>query len=235
MFNKGRAPMRLLGVNYRVVKKAGEIRTMLEDAGHGWELMTTASHRDAVDYSPLQRWAHGPEASTEDNYNKTQVRVIIDVEDGVNKYVIHYLRYLNGSLQQLRRTFLKSAEYADIANKYTENEKAKRRTKAEKIVRRREREHATSTAAGVAAMDMDQRPRQEKIEAEIADLTEAYKVKQAWVRARRGLGGKDLVQKKLNRKLNREPTEDEIEAVSEVRSRPLTWRRSPSTQSSFSP
>ena len=86
----------------------------------------------------------------EDNDNKTPVRVIIGVEDGFNKYVIHYRRYLNGTLHQLRCAFLKSAEYTDMANKYTGNEKAKRRTKAEKIVRRREREHATSTEAGVA-------------------------------------------------------------------------------------
>jgi hypothetical protein len=50
-----RAVMRLTGLRHDAITKALAMRTDMDDLCCGWELLTTAGHHDAVDYSPLDR------------------------------------------------------------------------------------------------------------------------------------------------------------------------------------
>jgi hypothetical protein len=52
----GRAAMRILGVQYRVIKKGAKLRGEMEDRGGGWKLLTTAPHRDRVDGALITEW-----------------------------------------------------------------------------------------------------------------------------------------------------------------------------------
>lgn len=192
---KGRAAMRLLGVNYRVVKKAGETRAKLEDQGSGWKLMTTAEHSDKRNYEALSKWAHSADASTEDNDNKTPVRVVVEVKGGENYYVIHYRRYLNGTYARLLRAFRESPEFAEMARLHLETEKAKRRAKAAKIVR---------------ARGEDDRTVEDQIDAEIAKLTVESKERWAMSQTKRALGGKEVIKLRFNQEHNRDPSDAEV-------------------------
>ena len=78
---QGRAAARLLGIPYRVVKRASTIRASLEDAAVGWKRLSTSKHKDSADQTGAGRiiteWTHEPEASTEDNQNKMSVAVYL--------------------------------------------------------------------------------------------------------------------------------------------------------------
>ena len=78
---QGRAAARLLGILYRVVKRASTIRASLEDAAFGWKRLSTSKHKDSADQTGAGRiiteWTHEPEASTEDNQNKMSVAVYL--------------------------------------------------------------------------------------------------------------------------------------------------------------
>ena len=73
---KGRAEMRGLGLNYRAIKRAGEIRARMEDEHGGCQLLTTSEHCDRVDWNQVQRWFHSDGASTEGSGNKRMARVV---------------------------------------------------------------------------------------------------------------------------------------------------------------
>ena len=60
---KGRAVMRLLDVDYRVVKMAADMRGDLEDGSKKWKLLKTAQHADRTDWSRIAKWLHSDEAS----------------------------------------------------------------------------------------------------------------------------------------------------------------------------
>ena len=61
---KGRAMMRLLGVNYRVVKMAADLRGELEDGSNKWKLLKTAGHADRTDWSSTKKWLHSDATTT---------------------------------------------------------------------------------------------------------------------------------------------------------------------------
>ena len=97
-----------------------------------WELLTSARHHDAVDYSPLGRWFHSSAASTEDNGLKKQIRAgeVIDEDTGVCSYQLHNWRYLNARLPILPRGFTGSPELKEMQPEFEQVEQQKRRSKA---------------------------------------------------------------------------------------------------------
>jgi predicted nucleic acid-binding protein len=50
---KGRAVMRVLDLNYRAIKRAGEIRARTKDKHGGWQLLTTNEHCARVDWNQV--------------------------------------------------------------------------------------------------------------------------------------------------------------------------------------
>ena len=67
--------MRLKGLRHEAIIKAVTMRTDMDDQCCGWKLLATVGHRNAVGYSPLDRWLHSSVAPMEDNEVKKQVRV----------------------------------------------------------------------------------------------------------------------------------------------------------------
>lgn len=66
---QGRAMMRILGVQYRTVKKGNTMRKALEDSGKGWVLMETKKHSDRAELhiQIIEEWWHSDEPSCADN------------------------------------------------------------------------------------------------------------------------------------------------------------------------
>jgi hypothetical protein len=114
---KGRAMMRLLGVNYRVVKMAADLRGELEDGSNKWKLLKTAEHADRTDWSAVKKWLHSDEASCEDNNNKSLVRVNMgkDEATGQINFEFHRARVLSESKDELRDKFKRSPEFPPCA------------------------------------------------------------------------------------------------------------------------
>ena len=71
----GRATARLLGIPYRVIKRASTIRADIEDSGVGWKYITTNGHSDCADGRLVSEFWHSELASTEDNQNKEPITV----------------------------------------------------------------------------------------------------------------------------------------------------------------
>jgi urease gamma subunit len=55
---KGRAVVRLLDINYRVIKKASEMRGVLDYGSRRWATVKTSSHSDVSEWSLLINWLH---------------------------------------------------------------------------------------------------------------------------------------------------------------------------------
>lgn len=79
----GRAAMRLLGISYRQAKMGSSSCGKIED--HGWQLLTTATHKDKISYKEVDLF------STTDNQNKELVRVYrgVDPVTGEQRYELH--------------------------------------------------------------------------------------------------------------------------------------------------
>lgn len=117
---RGRAVMRLLDVNYQVVKMAADMRAQLEDGSQKWMLLKTAAHADRTDWSPINKWLHSEEASCEDNSRKDLVRVNMGVDEAARQvqYEYHRARILSDSKNALRDKFKRSAEFVAMSEKY---------------------------------------------------------------------------------------------------------------------
>lgn len=110
----GRSVMRLLGVQHTVVRKAHNMRAELQESAKGWKRVTTLRHMDALDLAPVTEWLH-TQGTTEDNSNKVEHRVYVDVgESDEVQYDIHYQRYFNHPIGELREQFLKSDVYTTM-------------------------------------------------------------------------------------------------------------------------
>jgi len=118
---KGRAVMRLLDVNYQVVKMAADMRAQLEDGSQKWRLLKTAAHGDRNDWSIINKWLHSEEASCEDNSRKDLVRVNMRSDEGARQvsYEYHRARSLSDSKDALRGKFERSAEFVAMRQAYT--------------------------------------------------------------------------------------------------------------------
>ncbi len=81
---KGRAVMRLLDIDYRVIKKASEMRGVLDDGSRRWATVKTSTHCDVSEWSLLINWLHSDEASHEDNTHKAPVRIDITLTSQQN-------------------------------------------------------------------------------------------------------------------------------------------------------
>ncbi len=114
---KGRAVMRLLGVNYRVVKMAADMRGELEDGSNKWKLLKTAEHADRTDWSSVKKWLHSDEASCEDNNNKSLVRVNMGKDEATGQimFEFHRARVLSESKDELREKFKRSPEFTAMS------------------------------------------------------------------------------------------------------------------------
>ena len=171
-----RAVMRLTGLRHGAVSKAIRFRSEMYDHGHGWKLLTTAKHRDAVDYTPLDRWFHSPAASTEDNEAKKEVRVGMVGSEGTISYQIHNRRYLNAKVPNLHKDFQDSPELREMQLKYQHVGRQKRRKKALAQLKR----------------ELSREPRDDEVEAKEERLGDEYQRKQAEAlakRAKRKLSG----------------------------------------------
>ena len=129
---KGRAVMRLLDVNYQVVKMAADMRAQLEDGSRKWKLLKTAPHADRNDWSIINKWLHSEEASCEDNSRKDLVRVNLRVDEGGGQvnYEFHRARILSGSKDELREKFERSAEFVAMRQAYAKKKHQIRRKRA---------------------------------------------------------------------------------------------------------
>jgi hypothetical protein len=74
---KGSAVMRLLDIDYRVIKKASEMRGVLDAGSRRWATVETSTHSDISEWSLLVNLFHSDEASHEDNTLKAPVRIDI--------------------------------------------------------------------------------------------------------------------------------------------------------------
>ena len=108
---KGRAVMRLLGVNYRVVKMAADLRGELEDGSNKWKLLKTAEHADRTDWSAAKKWLHSDEASCEDNNNKSLVRVNMGKDEATGQINFEFK-------DELRDKFKRSPEFTAMCQAY---------------------------------------------------------------------------------------------------------------------
>ena len=107
----GRAAMRILGVSYRVIKRAAACRADMEDRGKGWQLLKTAPHSDRVEGKLITEWWHTEEASTEDNANKQPIHVFHGFNDlGERQYEIHWRRARIGSMKECLERFHNSEQ-----------------------------------------------------------------------------------------------------------------------------
>ena len=109
--------MRLLGVNYRVVKMAADMRGELEDGSNKWKLLKTAEHADRTDWSSVKKWLHSDEASCEDNNNKSLVRVNMGKDEATGQimFEFHRARVLSESKDELREKFKRSPEFTAMS------------------------------------------------------------------------------------------------------------------------
>jgi hypothetical protein len=71
--------MRLLDIDYRVIKKASEMRGVLDDGSRRWATAQTSTHSDVSEWSLLVNWLHSNEASHEVNTHNAPVRIDIDI------------------------------------------------------------------------------------------------------------------------------------------------------------
>lgn len=133
---KGRAVMRLLDIDYHVVKKASDMRALLEDKSHKWKLITTNPHADRGDWDVIHRWLHSPDASAEDNDNKDLVRIPRGKDEhGVNQYEFHRARVLLDDKNGLRALFLQSQACVEMQAVYRLKQQSIRRNRAIAIAR----------------------------------------------------------------------------------------------------
>ena len=114
---KGRAIMRLLDVEYRVVKTALDMRSALQDGSRKWTFIKTANHSERKDLSYISRFLHSDRASCEDNDHKElcRVRVGVNLDTGIYQYELHRARILNDTKNALREMFLESPEFAEMS------------------------------------------------------------------------------------------------------------------------
>ena len=111
----GRAAARLLGIPYRVIKRASAIRADLEDSGVGWKLIQTKGHSDCVDGRLIAEFWHSDAASTEDNQNKEPVTIYDGFDQNGNaQYAIHWRRAPTGGWKQIMRAWLASPQCAQL-------------------------------------------------------------------------------------------------------------------------
>ena len=108
---KGRAVMQLLGVNYRVVKMAADLRGELDDGSNKWKLLKTTEHADRTDWSAAKKWLHSDEASCEDNNNKSLVRVNMGKDEATGQINFEFK-------DELRDKFKGSPEFTAMCQAY---------------------------------------------------------------------------------------------------------------------
>lgn len=124
----GRAVARLLGIPYRTVKRASTIRGTLEDSSDGWQLISTAKHRDSLDSTGagriLTQWWHEDETSTEDNQNKEPVVIYLGKgADGRETYDVHWRRAQIGTNRDCHKRFLANDEFTKRVREATRTAK----------------------------------------------------------------------------------------------------------------
>ena len=130
---RGRSAMRILGMSYRVAKKATAyraakkataIRGEMDDRGRGWRRVESAKHKDTLDIAPICDWWHTADASSEDNNNKRPVRIYLgeDAETGEQLYDIHWVRHQHGTNAEALAAFQRST-YAQVCKEQTKTPK----------------------------------------------------------------------------------------------------------------
>ena len=143
---KGRAIMRLLDIDYRVLKKAAEIRAGLVDGSKTWKNFTTAKHCDTADWQLISEWLHSEEASMEDNDHKELVRIVLKVDEkGPIEYMFHRARVLKDTKLGLLEAFLKSSTCVRMRTLFQEKKVAVRRRSAVNLARLAIRERGEVT------------------------------------------------------------------------------------------
>ena len=122
---KGRAVMRLLDIDYRVIKKASEMRRVLDDGSRRWATVKTSTHSDVSEWSLLVNWLHSDEASHEDNTHMAPVRIDITTNLSAKSHIyeLYTARTYNDTNIRLHKKFLASTSMSD---KYREKKVALR-------------------------------------------------------------------------------------------------------------
>ena len=138
---KGRAVMRLLDIDYRVIKKASEMRGVLDDGSRRWATVKTSTHCDVSEWSLLINWLHSDEASHEDNTLKAPVRIdiITNLSAKSHIYELHTARTYNDTKIRFYKKILASTTFSAMSDKYREKKVALRliqaRVRARKMAR----------------------------------------------------------------------------------------------------
>ena len=129
---KGRAVMRLLDIDYRVIKKASEMRGALDDGSRRWSTVKTSRHSDVSEWSLVVNWLHSDEASHEDNTHKAPVRIDIttNLSAKAHIYELHTARTYNDTKIRLYKKFLASTTFTAMGEKYKEKKVALRLVQA---------------------------------------------------------------------------------------------------------
>lgn len=117
---------KLLGVSYRNVRKALDMRHDIEESASGWQFVRTNKHYDSIEVAKISEWLH-TEGTTEDNANKIKHRVYHDdstsnatsigaatAAGGPRQYEEHWRRYFNDTIKNLHRQFLASDTFAKL-------------------------------------------------------------------------------------------------------------------------
>ena len=135
---KGRGVMRLLDIDYRLLKQAAVLRADLEDGSKKWALKKTGPHADRSDWSPVARWLHSEDASVEDNSHKELVRVRVGEDEvaGVMKYEFHRARVLSETKNSLLVKFKRTSEFAEMRREFDLKKKTLRRKRAVALARK---------------------------------------------------------------------------------------------------
>ena len=122
---KGRAVMRLLDIDYRVINKASDMRGVLDDGSRRWATVKTSTHSDVSEWSLLVNWLHSDEASHEDNTHMAPVRIDITTNLSAKSHIyeLHTARTYNDIKIRLHKKFLASTSMSD---KYREKKVALR-------------------------------------------------------------------------------------------------------------
>ena len=130
---KRRAIIRLLDVEYRVVKTALDMRCALQDGSRKWTYMKTANHCDRMGMSHISRFLHSDRASCEDNDHKElcRVQVSVNMDTGRHQYELHRARILIDTKNALRAIFLESPEFAEMCADVTKKKTALRLVQAQ--------------------------------------------------------------------------------------------------------
>lgn len=184
-----RSFMRILGLRFESVKRAIDLRKGMVDLAKGWKWIRTSEHSDKRLLADLTKWLHSDEASTPDNDNKVEYKILVNDDHGVVCFELHPRRYYNDKISVLHELFLTTSTFEKMRASYLQEEEQKLKAKA--------------TKSAKAKLTPGDRLDESQIQAEIEAMRSNLKSIQA---------GRIALQKLRKAGFTRGPTTAEVEA-----------------------